>query len=57
MLLNVLMSKMVTDWFAGKEIGTAMAVFLNSWPLGIALALLALPIVGTQFGCLRRVLC
>ena len=49
-LLNVLMSKMVTDWFAGKEIGTAMAVFLNSWPLGIALALVALPVVGTQFG-------
>ncbi len=49
-LLNVLMSKMVTDWFAGKEIGTAMAVFLNSWPLGIALALVALPVVGTQYG-------
>jgi hypothetical protein len=25
-LLNVLMSKMVTDWFAGKEIATSMAV-------------------------------
>jgi MFS family permease len=49
-LLNVLMSKMVTDWFAGKEIGTAMAVFLNSWPLGIALALVVLPVVGTQYG-------
>jgi MFS family permease len=51
-LLNVLMSKMVTDWFAGKEIGTAMAVFLNSWPLGIALALVVLPIVGTHSGLL-----
>ena len=49
-LLNVLMSKMVTDWFAGKEIGTAMAVFLNSWPLGIALALMVLPVVGTHYG-------
>jgi MFS family permease len=49
-LLNVLMSKMVTDWFAGKEIGTAMAVFLNSWPLGIALALVVLPLVGTHSG-------
>ena len=38
-LLNVLMSKMVADWFAGKEIATAMAIFVNSWPVGIALAL------------------
>jgi MFS family permease len=49
-LLNVLMSKMVTDWFAGKEIATAMAIFVNSWPFGIALALIVLPVVGTQFG-------
>jgi MFS family permease len=44
-LLNVLMSKMVTDWFAGKEIATAMAIFVNSWPVGIAVALVILPIV------------
>jgi MFS family permease len=44
-LLNVLMSKMVTDWFAGKEIATAMAIFVNSWPAGIAVALVVLPIV------------
>lgn len=42
-LLNVLMSKMVTDWFAGREIATAMAIFVNSWPAGIALALVVLP--------------
>jgi MFS family permease len=42
-LLNVLMSKMVTDWFAGKEIATAMAIFVNSWPAGIALCLFLLP--------------
>ena len=29
--------KMVTDWFAGKEIATAMAIFVNSWPVGLAL--------------------
>jgi MFS family permease len=44
-LLNVLMSKMVTDWFAGKEIATAMAIFVNSWPAGIAMALVVLPIL------------
>ena len=42
-LLNVLMSKMVTDWFDGKEIATAMGIFVNSWPVGIALALVVLP--------------
>lgn len=33
-LLNVVMSKMVTDWFSGKELATAMAIFINSWPCG-----------------------
>jgi MFS family permease len=49
-LLNVLMTKMVADWFAGKEIATAMAVFVNSWPAGIALSLLALPLIATNYG-------
>jgi MFS family permease len=44
-LLNVLMSKMVTDWFAGKEIATAMAIFVNSWPAGIALCLFLVPAI------------
>src|SRR5271169_5919315 len=44
-VLNVLMSKMVTDWFAGKEIATAMAIFVNSWPVGIALCLVLLPAI------------
>lgn len=42
-ILNVLMTKMVTDWFDGKEIATAMGIFINSWPVGIALALVVLP--------------
>ncbi len=45
-LLNVLMSKVVTDYFAGREIAMAMGVFVNSWPVGIAAALLFLPLVG-----------
>jgi MFS family permease len=49
-VLNVLMSKMVTDWFAGKEIATAMAVFVNSWPVGIALCLFILPAVAAAKG-------
>jgi MFS family permease len=49
-LLNVQMTKMVTDWFAGREIATAMGIFVNSWPAGVALSLLTLPAIGTAYG-------
>ena len=48
--LNVVMTKMVVDWFVGREISTAMAIFINSWPVGIALALLTLPFVAASGG-------
>jgi predicted MFS family arabinose efflux permease len=41
-LLNVLLVKMIADWFAGKEIITAMAILMSSWPLGIGLGLISL---------------
>ena len=40
--LNVMLTKMVMDWFAGREMATAMALFLSSWPLGIAAAMVTL---------------
>ena len=49
-LLTVQLTKMGTDWFAGKEIATAMATFVNSWPAGVAISLLALPPIGTAYG-------
>lgn len=49
-LLSVLMTKMVADWFTGREIATAMAIFVNSWPAGIAIALMLLPAIGETFG-------
>jgi MFS family permease len=49
-LLNVQMTKMVADWFAGREIATAMAIFVVSWPVGVALSLLALPAIATAAG-------
>jgi MFS family permease len=49
-ILNVVMSKMVMDWFAGQEIATAMATYVNSWPAGIALALLVQPLVAGYGG-------
>lgn len=42
-IVNVIGTKAVADWFAGREISTAMAIYINSWPFGIALALAVLP--------------
>jgi MFS family permease len=42
-LLNVLVTKMVTDWFEGGELVTALGILVASWPLGNAAALVALP--------------
>ena len=41
-LLNVLLTKMIADWFVGKEIITAMAILVSSWPFGISLGLISL---------------
>ena len=35
-ILIVLMSKMLTDWFAGKELFLGNAIFIVGWPAGIA---------------------
>ena len=48
-ILNVMMTKMVTDWFAGHEIVFAMSVFVASWPFGIALGLMTLPLVAATW--------
>ncbi len=40
-LFNVVLTKMVADWFAGKEIVTAFGVMLGAWPCGIALGLVS----------------
>jgi MFS family permease len=39
-MLNVLLTKMVTDWFAHKELALAMSILVNTWPIGIGFALL-----------------
>jgi MFS family permease len=38
---TVFFTKMIADWFGGKEIATAMGVLVTSWPLGIALGQIA----------------
>jgi MFS family permease len=49
-LLNIQLTKITADWFAGHELATAMAILVNSWPAGIAVALLVLPLLGTAYG-------
>lgn len=34
---TIYMTKVIVDWFAGREIATAMAVVVMSWPFGIAM--------------------
>ena len=48
-LFNVLVAKMVTDWFQGREIVTALGILIASWPLGIAIALVVIPSVAALF--------
>ena len=36
--LFVLMTKMLTDWFVGKELFLGMSIFIIGWPVGIAAA-------------------
>jgi MFS family permease len=48
-LLNLLLAKMVADWFTGKEISTAMGIMLSSWPVGIGLALATLGAAATRW--------
>ena len=48
--VNVVMAKIVIDWFQGKEIATAMALFLNGFPAGIAIALVTLGTLATPVG-------
>jgi MFS family permease len=37
-VMNILLAKIVSDWFAGRELSTAMAIMLTSWPVGLGLA-------------------
>jgi len=49
-ILNVLLTKMVADWFAGKERLLAMSILINAWPIGIGIALFALGPLGATVG-------
>jgi MFS family permease len=41
-IMNILLAKIVADWFVGRELSTAMAIMLTSWPVGLGLAAVTL---------------
>ena len=41
-LLNILLAKMVADWFSERDTAVAMAFLLSSWPIGLGLSLVML---------------
>ncbi len=43
--ITVPAAKILTDWFAGREIATAMSVLGVSWPVGIAIGMSLLPFI------------
>jgi MFS family permease len=47
-LMNILLTKMVADWFAGREMSTAMGVMLTSWPVGLGIAAATLGALATH---------
>jgi predicted MFS family arabinose efflux permease len=49
-LFNQVITKMTTDWFAGREIVFAMGVVLASWPFGVAAGLLTQSWLAGSFG-------
>ena len=49
-LLTMQVAKIATDWFAGRELATAIGVLLGTFPLGVAAAMAGLPLVATSSG-------
>lgn len=47
-LMNILLAKMVADWFVGRELSTAMGIMLTSWPVGLGIATATLGALATH---------
>jgi MFS family permease len=41
--MSIMLTKMITDWFAGKDVVPAMSILIASWPLGIGCSFLLFP--------------
>lgn len=48
--LFVLLTKMLADWFTGRELYFGMSLFILGWPGGIAAAQVFLPYLAEDFG-------
>lgn len=46
---TIYLTKMVADWFGGKELATAMGVLVMSWPFGIAMGQIGHVWLAAQF--------
>lgn len=46
-VITVFLPKIVTDWFAGREIATAQSIIASSFGLGVGLALAILPSIAS----------
>ena len=49
-ILNVVLARAVASRFEDRELALVMGAFVASWPLGIALALISLPVVALGLG-------
>lgn len=49
-VITVTMVKLVGDLFEGREVVTAMAILMNSWPVGIALGLWTQGVIAETWG-------
>jgi predicted MFS family arabinose efflux permease len=49
-LLNIALSRMVMDRFAGPSLGLALGLLLSAWPLGLGIGLVVLPAVAEATG-------
>lgn len=47
--ITVPAAKILTDWFVGKEMATAMSVLGVAWPVGIAIGMSSLPFINVWF--------
>jgi MFS family permease len=47
---TIYLTKMTADWFAGKELATAMGILVMSWPFGIAMGQIGQVWVDAHFG-------
>jgi MFS family permease len=49
-IFNVILTKMVTEWFFEKEIVTALAIMLSAWPMGLAMGLVSQGLMAETYG-------